>query len=173
MAPSRASPQLTPRKRNHEGNFVNHPFSTLPAEQSSPLSEIPSPLASQGRRDRSTPLSDLGPTPILSPTKADDMAPKKPKMSFFEKQADKQIKQTEKEEKDRLKAEAKAKKEEEKTRKDEEKKRKEEEREALRKVKEEKKREKDEEKQAKEAEALKKERVCWPALSRSKVCAND
>src|ERR1700712_5122849 len=103
---------LTPsRKRNHEGQIVDHSSPLLPADQqSSPLSPYQSPSASQDPADQHTPLTDLAATPVVSPAKEDDMAPKKPKLSFAERQIDKQIKQAEKDEKERLKAEAKAKK---------------------------------------------------------------
>ena len=175
-APSTLSHHLlTPsRKRNHEGQIVDHSSPALPPEQqSSPLSAYQSVSASQDPTDQPTPLTDLGPTPAASPAKEDGMAPKKPKLTFAEKQVQLHIKQVEKEEKERLKAEAKAKRDEEKAKreedrakKDKEKKRKDEEREATRRMKEEKQREKDAEKQAKEtekqkkeAEVLKKERV--------------
>ncbi|EXJ60478.1 hypothetical protein A1O7_04631 [Cladophialophora yegresii CBS 114405] len=161
-ASSLPTAQLTPsKKRNHEGELVNHGSSSSTAQpESSPLTPFPSPTTPQGLSDQPSPLTDLGATPTASPVKEADMAPapgRKPKQSFAEKQAEKAIKQAEKEEKERLKAEAKAKKADEKAKKDEERKRKEEEKEALRKVKEEKKREKDTEKQAKEAERQKKE----------------
>lgn len=160
LAPSLPTMQLTPsKKRNCEGEIVTHLTVTPSTEQqSSPLSHNQSPTASQEPIDQSTPLTDLGTTPSVSPEKQPAMAPadnKKRKLTA----AEKAVKQAEKEEKDREKAEAKAKKEEEK-------KRKEEEREAARKVKDEKKQvkeaekqKKEAEKQKKEAEALKKERV--------------
>ncbi|OAG42527.1 hypothetical protein AYO21_03112 [Fonsecaea monophora] len=159
-----AAAQLTPsKKRNHEGDIVHHSASiTSPAgQQSSPLTADRSPFGTPNFSERSTPLTDLGATPVLSPAQHTTMAPvdsKKRKVTFAEKEADKAIKKAEKEEKEKLKAEAKA-------RKDEDKKRKEEEKEAARKVREEKrkqkdveKQEKEAEKQRKEAEALKKER---------------
>ncbi|KAJ9617105.1 hypothetical protein H2200_000826 [Cladophialophora chaetospira] len=166
-APALSTTHLTPsRKRNHEGEVVNYTSPNFSNQlQSSPHTANQSPFASQGHSDHSTPLTDLGATPSVSPDKETDMAPK-PKLTFAEKQIQLAIKQSEREEKERLKAEAKAKKEEEKAKKDEEKKRKEEEREAARKAKDDKKREKDAEKQAreaekerKEAEALKRERA--------------
>ncbi|KIX92510.1 uncharacterized protein Z520_11830 [Fonsecaea multimorphosa CBS 102226] len=156
-APSFPAAQLTPsKKRNHEGEIVNHPvFLTSPAGlQSSPLTADDSRCGTPNFSARSTPLTELGATPVLSPAQPSTMAPangKKRKATFAEKEADKAIKLAEKEEKERLKAEAKAKK-------DEEKKRKEDEKDAARKVREEKKQEKEAEKQRKEAEALKKER---------------
>ncbi|KIW90599.1 uncharacterized protein Z519_08382 [Cladophialophora bantiana CBS 173.52] len=153
--PSFPAAQLTPsKKRNREGDIIHHPSLTSPGDQqSSPLTAEHSCCGTPDFSERSTPLTELGATPVLSPTKQSTMAPadgKKRKLAFAEKEADKAIKKAEKEEKKRLKAEVKA-------RKDEEKKRKEEEKEAARKVREEKKRQKDAEKQEKEAEKQRKE----------------
>ena len=173
-APALPAAHLTPsRKRNYEGEVVSYVPSTSSTQlQSSPPTTTYSHLASPEPKDHSTPLTDLGATPSISPAKADEMA--KPKLTFAEKQVQQAIKQAEKEEKERLKAEAKAKKDEEKAKKDEDKKRKEEEKEAARKVKDEKKRKQNAEKQAKEAEkqkkeaeALKKEKVCYAFTSNS------
>jgi hypothetical protein len=152
--------RLTPsRKRNHEGHIVDYSSPSVPShQQSSPHTRSHSPTVSQDLSPPSTPLTELGPTPTISPEKQEeaDMGSSKPKMTFAEKQLDKAIKQAEKEQKAKEKAEAKAKKEQEK-------KRKEEEREAARRAKDDKKREKEAakeaDKQKKEAEALKKERV--------------
>ncbi|KIW29868.1 uncharacterized protein PV07_05654 [Cladophialophora immunda] len=155
-APSFPTAHLTPsKKRNREGEIIHHPASLISpdGQQSSPLTAHNSPYGTPDFSQRSTPLTELGTTPVLSPAPQSTMAPadgKKRKVTFAEKEADKAIKKAEKEEKERLKAEAKAKKDEEKKRKDEE-------RDAARKVREEKKKQKDAEKQGKEAEKQRKE----------------
>jgi chromatin assembly factor 1 subunit A len=165
VAPSMAAAttQLTPsKKRNHDGEVVTHsPLPQIQQDcQSSPLTvQSGSPQFS----DHSTPLTELGITPPVSPaivkSQTVDMAPKKLKLTVFEKmeqkkikEAEKAAKEAEKAEKEKVKAEAKAKKEEEKQRKEEEKKRKDEEKELAKREREEKKAIKDAEKQVKEAE---------------------
>ncbi|KIW12108.1 hypothetical protein PV08_09382 [Exophiala spinifera] len=173
--PSHPPQQLTPsKKRNYVGEFVHDPSSITPPLdfQSTPVTRSRS--ASPALSTASTPLTELGSTPVMSPSKP-EMAPsdsKKRKLTFAEREVEKALKRQEKEEKERQKAESKAKKEEErkqkeveKKRKEEDKKRKEEEKKAKDAVKEEKQRQKDAikaekeaEKGRKAAEALKKER---------------
>ncbi|OAP61623.1 hypothetical protein AYL99_03826 [Fonsecaea erecta] len=157
VAPAPPPAQLTPsKKRNHEGEVIYRPGSvpSPDGQHSSPLTaDDDSRCGTPNVGVHSTPLTEFGDTPVLSPSQPSSMAPadgKKRKVTFAEKEADKAIKKAEKEEKERLKAEAKAKK-------DEEKKRKEEEKDAARKVREEKKKQKDAEKQEKEAEKQRKE----------------
>lgn len=168
MVPSLVE-QLTPtsKKRNYNGEFVSHaPNSLTPPldEKNSAENQDYSRTASPALSRASTPLTDLGPTPSISPQKEDMAADsKKRKLTFAEREVEKAVKKREKEDKEKIKADAKAKKDEEKKRKDDEK-------EAARKVKkaqkEEKQKakdaaqqEKDAEKQRKQAEVLKKERV--------------
>lgn len=170
-APSSPTQQVTPtsKKRNYDGEIIHHSAAltslsslTPPCEQqSSPFTTNDSGSGSPEFSEPGTPLTDLGPTPALSPshltmTPADS---KKRKLTFAEREVEKAVKKRERDEKEKQKAEAKAKKDEEKAKKDEEKKRKDEEREAARKVKEDKKKEKEAEKERKVANALKKERV--------------
>lgn len=165
--------QLTPtsKKRNYDGEIVNHTANTItpPDEHGNgDLSLSHSRSDSPALSRASTPLTDIGSTPALSPSRS-DMAPdsKKRKLTFAEQQAAKIAKQEEKDEKEKQRAEKEKLKAEAKAKKDEEKKRKEEEKEAARKAREEKQKQKDALKQEKEAEkerkakeALKKERVC-------------
>lgn len=166
--PSINAEQLTPasKKRNYDGELISQANSLTPPldqhdQSNEPFSRAVSPTLSRA----STPLTDLGPTPSVSPQKDNNMAPeaKKRKLTFAEREVEKAVKKAEKEEREKQKAETKAKK-------DEEKKRKEEEKEAARKVKDavkaEKQRaketaqnERDAEKKRKEAEVLKKEKV--------------
>jgi len=166
--PSMNAEQLTPasKKRNYDGELISQASSlTPPLDQHDQSSEQVSRAISPSSSRADTPLTDLGPTPSVSPQKNDNMAPeaKKRKLTFAEREVEKAVKKAEKEEKEKQKAEMKAKK-------DEEKKRKEEEKEATRKVKDavkaEKQKaketaqsEKETEKKRREAEALKKERV--------------
>lgn len=169
----------TSKKRNHQGEIVNHVNSVVTPpvdQQSSPLTANQSRSGSPALSDASTPLTDLGATPTLSPAQV-TMPPassKKAKLSFAEREAEKALKKQEKEEKERQKAEVKAKKEEERVKKEEEK-------EIARKAKEDKKKQRDAEKQEREAErerkaaeVIKKERVCFitsPSILASAVNA--
>ncbi|KAK7890475.1 hypothetical protein LTR67_008362 [Exophiala xenobiotica] len=172
IAPSLHAQQLTPtsKKRNYEGQLVNHPSSITPPLdlRSTPLTGTRSRSVSPALSAASTSLTELGSTPALSPSKSDMASSdsKKRKLTFAEREVEKALKKQEKEEKDRQKAEAKAKKEEEKHRKEVEKAKKEEERRAKDAAKEEKQRqkdavkaEKDAEKERRAAEKLKKERA--------------
>ncbi|KEF54753.1 uncharacterized protein A1O9_09195 [Exophiala aquamarina CBS 119918] len=168
VVPSILAEQLTPasKKRNYDGELISHANSlTPPLDHHDQSSETFSRAVSPTLSTDSTPLTELGPTPSVSPQKSHDMAPesKKRKLTFAEREVEKAVKKSEKEEKERQKAEMKAKK-------DEEKKRKEEEKEAARKAKDAVKadkqkaketaqQEKDAEKKRKEAETLKKERA--------------
>ena len=125
-APALSPQQLTPtsKKRNYKGEVVHHSSSlTPPVEQPrTPITGTRSRSESPALSRASTPLTDLGSTPLLSPSQS-GMAPtdsKKRKLTFAEREVEKAVKlqekeekERQKEEKERQKAEAKAKKEEE------------------------------------------------------------
>ncbi|KIX09674.1 uncharacterized protein Z518_00755 [Rhinocladiella mackenziei CBS 650.93] len=156
--PSSPDQQLTPasKKRNYEGHIINNSNSFTPPtdQQSCQLTATRSHTESPTINRARTPLNDLGPPPVLSPSQH-PIAPdsKKRKLTFAEREVERAVKRREKEEKEKQKAEAKVKKEEEKKRKDEEKDAARKAREAL---KEERQRQKDVERQEKEAERERK-----------------
>lgn len=165
VAPSLHPQQLTPtsKKRNYDGELVNHSSSITPPVElrSTPRTGTRSRSVSPALSAASTPLTELGSTPVLSPSKSDMASSdsKKRKLTFAEREVEKALKKQEKEEKDRQKAEAKAKKEEEKQRKEEEKKAKDAAREEKQRQRDAIKAEKEAEKERRAAEILKKERV--------------
>ncbi|KAI1615540.1 chromatin assembly factor 1 subunit A-domain-containing protein [Exophiala viscosa] len=157
-APASAPQQLTPtsKKRNYKGEIVNHSSTLTPPveQQRTPITGTRSRSVSPALSRASTPLTELGSTPHLSPSQS-GMAPsdsKKRKLTFAEREVEKALrlqekgeKERQKEEKERQKAEARAKKEEEKKAKEA--------------AKEQKQKQKDAERERKAAEALKKERA--------------
>lgn len=178
---SHLTPTSTSKKRNYEGKFVTVASSITPPldHQSSPVTATRSRSGTPASSPPGTPLTDLGTTPVLSPSQS-AMAPtdsKKRKLTFAEREVEKAVKRREKEEREKQKEEREKEKAEAKARKDDEKKRRDEEKDAARRakealkeekqkqkdaVKQEKdavKQEKDAEKERKAVEVLKKERV--------------
>ncbi|EHY55127.1 chromatin assembly factor-I (CAF-I) p90 subunit [Exophiala dermatitidis] len=172
VVPSFSADQLSPtsKKRNYNGDIVNHTSTEVTAtkEQRSSPSPGHSRSGSPACSRASTPLTEIGSTPAHSPSAAIDMTSesKKRKLTFAEREAAKRVKQQEKEDKERQKAEKEKLKAEARAKKDEEKKRKDEEKEAARKAREEKQKQKDALKQEKEAE---KERKMKEAQKKEKA----
>ncbi|EXJ93430.1 hypothetical protein A1O1_01822 [Capronia coronata CBS 617.96] len=170
--PALPTQQLTPtsKKRNYDGEIVDHTLHTITPPEETRSSGIPvthSRSGSPALSRASTALTDIGSTPAFSPSPS-DMATetKKRKLTFAEREAAEAVKREDKDEKERQKAEKEKVKAEAKAKKDEEKRRKDEEKEAARRAREEKQKQKDALKQEKEAE---KERRAQEALKKEKA----
>jgi len=106
--PSHQPQQLTPsKKRNYDGEFVHDPSSITPPLDFHNTPVTRSRSASPALSTASTPLTELGSTPVMSPSKP-EMAPsdsKKRKLTFAEREVEKALKRQEKEEKESAESE--------------------------------------------------------------------